>query len=405
MTNDKDGAALLREAIHNALSSELGDTYDCGRVWDAWHVGTMGEDDFTPVNDRVGEITETVLAALQSHGQAFDAASPLGDFQCHNCKRIVERLTVAPEKCPDCMCSSFSAVYGSEAKYRAAPQYAFDAAGVREAVADAIWAEFMKMAPGYLLSKGLCESLADAAIRALTIPDAPASVVDREITTKPVAVGETAAGVTQAPASVEPVADDVLTCDVKLPPATTVRAGCSFETLRLAISAPGRPRHFDEPDTIGSHFGNGGGLDPVRSFHVEDCEASPGFGGGDLREAVAVALWKREAERAAPNVAKGRNAVTFHDQLECEKGKWLGLADAALAALPPVKQSVGKFQRGDHVEKVSGSNWRGKVVGEYSTDLTPEGYAVESDTETGSVQIYPAKALRLSHDQRGGSGE
>jgi len=74
MTNDKDGAALLREAIHNALSSELGDTYDCGRVWDAWHVGTMGEDDFTPVNDRVDEITETVLAALKSHGQAFDAA-------------------------------------------------------------------------------------------------------------------------------------------------------------------------------------------------------------------------------------------------------------------------------------------------------------------------------------------
>lgn len=58
------GGGDLREAIHKALSSELGDTYDCGRVWDAWHVGTMGEDDFTPVNDRVDEITETVLAAL-----------------------------------------------------------------------------------------------------------------------------------------------------------------------------------------------------------------------------------------------------------------------------------------------------------------------------------------------------
>jgi hypothetical protein len=34
----------------------------------------MGEDDFTPVNDRVDEITETVLAALKSHGQAFDTA-------------------------------------------------------------------------------------------------------------------------------------------------------------------------------------------------------------------------------------------------------------------------------------------------------------------------------------------
>lgn len=54
-----------------------------------------------------------------------------------------------------------------------------------------------------------------------------------------------------------------------------------------------------------------------------------------------------------------------------------------------------KFKRGDHVEKISGSRWRGIVVGEYSTSLTPEGYAVESDTETGSVQIYPSKALRL----------
>jgi len=54
-----------------------------------------------------------------------------------------------------------------------------------------------------------------------------------------------------------------------------------------------------------------------------------------------------------------------------------------------------KFKRGDEVQKVSGSKWKGKVVGNYSTALTPEGYAVESSTETGSVQIYPAKALEL----------
>ncbi len=52
-----------------------------------------------------------------------------------------------------------------------------------------------------------------------------------------------------------------------------------------------------------------------------------------------------------------------------------------------------KFRIGDHVRKVSGSRWQGIIVGTYSTALTPEGYAVESDTETGSVQIYPAKAL------------
>jgi dihydrofolate reductase (trimethoprim resistance protein) len=52
-----------------------------------------------------------------------------------------------------------------------------------------------------------------------------------------------------------------------------------------------------------------------------------------------------------------------------------------------------KFSLGDPVRKIKGSCWSGKVVGFYSTELTPEGYAVESFTEKGSVQIYPAAAL------------
>ena len=52
-----------------------------------------------------------------------------------------------------------------------------------------------------------------------------------------------------------------------------------------------------------------------------------------------------------------------------------------------------KFGMGDTVRKVRGSQWHGRVVRWYSTELTPEGYAVESDTERGSVQIYPASAL------------
>lgn len=57
-----------------------------------------------------------------------------------------------------------------------------------------------------------------------------------------------------------------------------------------------------------------------------------------------------------------------------------------------------KWTLGTRVTKIKGSNWTGKVVGFYSTDLTPEGYAVESETERGSVQIYPRAALRsLEH--------
>ena len=54
-----------------------------------------------------------------------------------------------------------------------------------------------------------------------------------------------------------------------------------------------------------------------------------------------------------------------------------------------------KFRMGEHVEKISGAAWRGHVVGFYSTDLTPIGYAVESDAHPGSVQIYPEQALKL----------
>lgn len=50
---------------------------------------------------------------------------------------------------------------------------------------------------------------------------------------------------------------------------------------------------------------------------------------------------------------------------------------------------------GTRVRKTSGSSWQGKVVGYYSTGLTPVGYAVESERESGSVQIYPRKALEL----------
>lgn len=52
-----------------------------------------------------------------------------------------------------------------------------------------------------------------------------------------------------------------------------------------------------------------------------------------------------------------------------------------------------KFNIGDRVTKIKGSSWTGRVCGFYSTSLTPAGYAVESETEKGSVQIYPEAAL------------
>ena len=58
-----------------------------------------------------------------------------------------------------------------------------------------------------------------------------------------------------------------------------------------------------------------------------------------------------------------------------------------------------KFKYGDRVRKIRGAHWHGRIVGVYSTKLTEEGYAVESDTEWGSVQIYPAAALELDPEE------
>lgn len=52
-----------------------------------------------------------------------------------------------------------------------------------------------------------------------------------------------------------------------------------------------------------------------------------------------------------------------------------------------------RYQLGDTLRKKRGSSWHGTVVGFYSTSLTPIGYAIESWTEKGSVQIYPQEAL------------
>lgn len=54
-----------------------------------------------------------------------------------------------------------------------------------------------------------------------------------------------------------------------------------------------------------------------------------------------------------------------------------------------------EWKIGTRVRKKRGSSWQGHIVGFYSTELTKEGYAVESEREVGSVQIYPKDALEV----------
>ena len=68
------------------------------------------------------------------------------------------------------------------------------------------------------------------------------------------------------------------------------------------------------------------------------------------------------------------------------------LKNAALSGA----SSDARWPLGMMVHKTKGASWRGRIVGYYSTDLTPEGYCVESAHEPGSVQIYPRAALALA---------
>lgn len=57
-----------RDALRDLISGAIGgDTYDCTRVWSAWGVGTMSEDDFVPVveqDERLYEIADSLLAEV-----------------------------------------------------------------------------------------------------------------------------------------------------------------------------------------------------------------------------------------------------------------------------------------------------------------------------------------------------
>lgn len=53
-----------REAMRDAIAEALGDAYDCTRVWSAWSIGTMTQDDFQLVTDDEERLEEIVDAAL-----------------------------------------------------------------------------------------------------------------------------------------------------------------------------------------------------------------------------------------------------------------------------------------------------------------------------------------------------
>ena len=66
---------LSREQIGDIVREHLRGLYYCGRVWEAWSVGTMSEDDFSPAEelDTADEIADSLWAGMT---QASWAAQP-----------------------------------------------------------------------------------------------------------------------------------------------------------------------------------------------------------------------------------------------------------------------------------------------------------------------------------------
>ena len=86
------------------------------------------------------------------------------------------------------------------------------------------------------------------------------------------------------------------------------------------------------------------------------------------------------------------------EDLRVEAATTQPVPEQSIPAPAPVTERRS-FNMGDRVTKTKGSSWTGRVVGFYSTSLTPIGYAVESENEPGSVQIYPEAALTGAPEQ------
>lgn len=90
--------ALDRDKLTEAIVAAIGgDAYDCTRVWEAWSVRMMSDHDFVQIigdDDRVGEIVDAVLVALQP-GEA-QGAEPVADNAA-----LIEALNDADKRMGD----------------------------------------------------------------------------------------------------------------------------------------------------------------------------------------------------------------------------------------------------------------------------------------------------------------
>lgn len=134
-------------------------------------------------------------------------------------------------------------------------------------------------------------------------------------------------------------------------------------------------------------------LDEDKFHDCEDIVLSAGISPPVQAAQEPVATKKPYLTRLAIRSGVTSTGVPYSYTKPDDDGDYVTYTDALTALASPQPDALRKFKIGDRVRKKSGSSWNGRVVGFYSTKLTPIGYAVESEREPGSVQIYPEAAL------------
>lgn len=74
--------AIDRESLIDLIEENLYGVYHCGRVWEAWHVGTMSQDDFTEArgSELAPDLADAIIAKFAASPEAAPAAMELEQF-------------------------------------------------------------------------------------------------------------------------------------------------------------------------------------------------------------------------------------------------------------------------------------------------------------------------------------
>jgi hypothetical protein len=108
MSNQQNLNEAQRAAVRDAIAAALTGVYYCGRVWSAWNIGTMSQDDFQPAAD-----VDEVLDGLTDAAMAAMSPPAAEKVACPECKgsgdtSVHAALHHGEPRCTDCNGKGFN---------------------------------------------------------------------------------------------------------------------------------------------------------------------------------------------------------------------------------------------------------------------------------------------------------